>query len=102
MEVVFIFLKWVASFAHIDEETGSKMDLNNLAIVMGPNILYSKSKDPSKDDSFAGIRTIQDLLENQDRFWQVGYRSMYDDCSSAEQIHRYLLSSAVFCRTRNG
>ena len=71
MEVVFIFMKWVASFAHVDEETGSRMDLANLSIVMGPNILYAKGKDPSKDDSFAGIRAIQELLENQDRFWQV-------------------------------
>jgi hypothetical protein len=27
MEVLFVFLKWVASFAHMDEVTGSKMDL---------------------------------------------------------------------------
>ena len=73
MEVVFIFMKWVASFAHVDEETGSRMDLANLSIVMGPNILYAKGKDPSKDDSFAGILAIQDLLENQDRFWQVSW-----------------------------
>src|SRR5436190_1446408 len=34
MEVLFIFFKWVASFSHVDEETGSKMDLHNLAIIM--------------------------------------------------------------------
>ena len=34
MEIVFVFLKWVASFSHIDEETGSKMDLPNLSTVI--------------------------------------------------------------------
>ncbi|EFP88891.2 uncharacterized protein PGTG_14230 [Puccinia graminis f. sp. tritici CRL 75-36-700-3] len=32
-------MKWVASFSHLDEETGSKMDLQNLATVITPNIL---------------------------------------------------------------
>lgn len=70
-EVLFIFLKWVASFSHIDEESGSRMDLNNLATVICPNILYAKGRDPTKDESFLSIRTVCDMLEHQDRFWQV-------------------------------
>ena len=71
MEVIFVFLKWVASFSHVDEETGSKMDLPNLATVICPNILYAKGKDPTKDESFLAIRAIAELLEHQDWFWQV-------------------------------
>ncbi|CAG8482236.1 5131_t:CDS:10 [Ambispora gerdemannii] len=71
MEVLFIFLKWVASFSHVDEETGSKMDLHNLATVITPNILYSKSKDPTKDDSFLAIEAVHSLLRYQDEFWTV-------------------------------
>ncbi|KAH8926194.1 RhoGAP-domain-containing protein [Atractiella rhizophila] len=71
MEVVFVFLKWVASFSHVDEETGSKMDLQNLATVVCPNILYSGNKDPSKDESFLAIRATHELLEFQDEFWLV-------------------------------
>lgn len=71
MEVLFIFLKWVATFSHVDEESGSRMDLGNLATVICPNILYSKGKDPTTDNSFAAIRTLHELLEHQDRFWQV-------------------------------
>lgn len=71
MEVLFVFLKWVASFSHIDEETGSKMDLQNLAMVLGPNILYSKGTDPAKDELFLANRAILALLENQDDFWLV-------------------------------
>ncbi|KAI5475752.1 Rho GTPase-activating protein [Pseudohyphozyma bogoriensis] len=71
MEVIFVFLKWVASFSHVDEETGSKMDLQNLATVICPNILYSKSKDPYKDESFSAVRAVHELLEFQDEFWQV-------------------------------
>lgn len=71
MEVLFIFFKWVASFSHVDEETGSKMDLHNLATVITPNILYSKSKDPTKDDSFLAIEAVHSLLKHQDDFWVV-------------------------------
>ncbi|KAK9479104.1 hypothetical protein V1514DRAFT_329194 [Lipomyces japonicus] len=41
MEIIFNFLKWVASFSHVDEESGSKMDIHNLSTVITPNILYS-------------------------------------------------------------
>lgn len=71
LEVLFVFLKWVASFSHVDEETGSKMDLQNLAMVLGPNILYAKSQDPAKDELFLANRAILCLLENQDEFWLV-------------------------------
>ncbi|KAF5355304.1 hypothetical protein D9758_005981 [Tetrapyrgos nigripes] len=71
MEVLFVFLKWVASFAHMDEETGSKMDLSNLAITICPSILYSRGRDPVRDESFGAIRVITSLLENQDEFFAV-------------------------------
>lgn len=73
MEAIFVFLKWVASFSHVDEETGSKMDLLNLATVISPNILHNKSKDPAKDESFLSVRTVHELLEHQDEFWQVSH-----------------------------
>ncbi|CCM02430.1 uncharacterized protein FIBRA_04529 [Fibroporia radiculosa] len=71
MEVLFVFLKWVASFAHLDTETGSKMDLPNLATVICPNILYSRGRDPVRDESFGAIRVVTALLENQDEFYCV-------------------------------
>ncbi|KAL0067181.1 Rho-type GTPase activating protein Rga1 [Marasmius tenuissimus] len=71
MEVLFVFLKWVASFAHMDEETGSKMDSGNLATVICPSILYSRGRDPARDESFGAIRVVTSLLENQDEFWAV-------------------------------
>ena len=71
MEVLFVFLKWVASFSHVDEETGSKMDLQNLATVISPNILYAKGKDPVRDESFSAARVVHELLERQDEYWEV-------------------------------
>jgi len=71
MEVIFVFLKWVASFAHIDKETGSKMDLQNLATVICPSILYSRGRDAVRDESFGAIRVVTALLENQDEFYCV-------------------------------
>lgn len=72
MEVILVFLKWVASFSNVDEETGSKMDLNNLATVIAPSILKGgKGKDGVRDESFPGIRAVTQLLEEQDRFFTV-------------------------------
>lgn len=71
MEILFVFLKWVASFAHVDEETGSKMDLANLATVICPSILYGKGRDTAHTESVLAIPVVTELLVNQDEFWQV-------------------------------
>jgi hypothetical protein len=55
----------------VDEETGSKMDLHNLATVLTPNVLYSKSKDPIKDESFLAIEAVMGLLSYQEDFCMV-------------------------------
>lgn len=68
MEVLFVFLKWVASFAHLDTETGSKMDLQNLATVICPSILYSRGRDAARDESLVAIPVVTTLLEHQDEF----------------------------------
>lgn len=72
MEVLFLFLKWVASFSQIADDQGSKMDLMNLATVITPNILYSKGKDPTKDDSFMAIEAVHMLLKYGEEFCAVG------------------------------
>jgi hypothetical protein len=66
-----VFLKWVASFAHLDAETGSKMDLSNLATVICPSILYARGRDAMKDETFSGFRVMTSLMENQDEFFAV-------------------------------
>ncbi|RKP09832.1 hypothetical protein THASP1DRAFT_13729 [Thamnocephalis sphaerospora] len=68
MEVLFVFFKWVSSFAYVDEVTGNKMDMSNMATVITPNILYSKSKDPSKDDSFLANEAVHSLLHDHEEF----------------------------------
>ena len=66
-----MFLKWVASFAHMDAETGSKMDLGNLATVICPSILYSRGQNAMRDETFSALRVVTSLLENQDEFFTV-------------------------------
>jgi len=66
-----VFLKWVASFAHMDAETGSKMDLENLAKVICPSILYARGRDPLRDETLSGVHVVTLLLENQDEFFTV-------------------------------
>jgi hypothetical protein len=62
MEVLFAFLSWASSFSHVDEESGSKMDIHNLATVMTPNILYSNTKNISTDESFLAIEAVNSLV----------------------------------------
>lgn len=71
MEVLFVFLKWVASFSYRDEETGSRMDIPNLATVICPSILYAKGANAAKDESFIAIQAVQQLMENQDEYYQI-------------------------------
>lgn len=77
VEVLFVFLKWVASFAHVDEETGSRMDLHNLAMVICPGILYARGSNPAMDESFSAIHAVQSLMEWQDDFYQVPAELMF-------------------------
>ena len=58
LEVLFVFLKWVASFSHLDERTGSKMDLPNLATVICPSILYSQGRDAVPEYQLGAIRVV--------------------------------------------
>lgn len=74
MEVLFTFLKWVASFSHVDEETGNKMDLHNIATVISPNIFLSspaKDTDTVRIKSFEIVRVMDSLLEHQHEFYLV-------------------------------
>ncbi|TFK71654.1 hypothetical protein BDN72DRAFT_869889 [Pluteus cervinus] len=71
LEVLFVFLKWVASFAHMDAETGSKMDLDNLATVICPSIIYSRGQNAMRDETFGALRVVTALLENQDEYFTV-------------------------------
>lgn len=77
IEVVFVFLRWVASFSGQNDETGSKMDLANLATVITPNVLYGRGANAARDESFIGITAVQILLEKQDDFYRVPPELMY-------------------------
>ena len=81
MEVLFRFLAWTASFAQVDEDSGSKMDSHNLATVMAPNILYSTAKNSPVDDSFLAIEAVRRLIEFNDTMAEVSLTSplMLDD-----------------------
>lgn len=71
LEVLLYFFSWVASFAEIDEETGSKMDIHNLATVISPNILVSRQSqqsDPSApgETYFLAIEVVNQLIEQHE------------------------------------
>lgn len=83
-EALFMFFRWFSTFSYIDENTGNKMGLPNLATVITPNILYSKSKDPTRDESFLANETVLCLLENLEEFAMV-----YSSISIISDLIRY-------------
>lgn len=71
MEVLFSFLNWVSSFSHVDEESGSKMDIHNLATVITPNVLHMGKQDTPVDDSFLAIEAVHSLIECNESMCEV-------------------------------
>lgn len=69
LEVLLSFFRWVASFASTDEESGSKMDIHNLATVIAPNILFSKelasdgAPKLSGESYFLAIEVVNQMIE---------------------------------------
>ncbi|KAK3902407.1 hypothetical protein C8A05DRAFT_33886 [Staphylotrichum tortipilum] len=63
LEILFCFLKWVGSFHQVDDESGSKMDIKNLATVIAPNVLFDKNKMSSLDsDPMFAIEAVEVLI----------------------------------------
>lgn len=75
MEVLFAFLNWASSFSHVDEESGSRMDVHNLATVMTPNILYPNTKNGTVDESFLAIEAVNALITYNDTMCEVSFVS---------------------------
>ncbi|KAM0747374.1 RhoGAP-domain-containing protein [Meredithblackwellia eburnea MCA 4105] len=64
-EVVFLFLDWLSSYAHITVKIGNGMNLSNIATVMAPTLLRPTHRDPHPQEVPAMIRTVLLLLEDQ-------------------------------------
>ena len=71
MEILFTFLNWVSSFSHVDEESGSKMDIHNLATVVTPNVIHRGKENVPVDDSFLAIEAVHSLIECNESMCEV-------------------------------
>jgi len=64
LEVLLLFLKHISTLTDSNNNVGTKMNSENLATVIAPNILYSKYKDPAKDESMLAIKAVKKLIEH--------------------------------------
>ncbi|KAJ2390749.1 Rho-type GTPase activating protein Rga1, partial [Coemansia sp. RSA 2603] len=74
LNVLMTFLNWAATFSYVDEQTGSKMDVLNLATVITPNILYADVKEPTRGDdtfSYEACGVVQQLMEAGEYLWML-------------------------------
>lgn len=62
LEVLLCFLKWAGNFHQVDDESGSKMDVRNLATVIAPNILYNPLKGPALDSEPMYAISVVEIL----------------------------------------
>ncbi|RLV91108.1 Rho-GTPase-activating protein LRG1 [Spathaspora sp. JA1] len=92
VEVLLYFFSWVASFSEIDEETGSKMDTHNLATVIAPNILISKSSANNNDtvqgdNYFLAIEVVNQLIELHEELSIIpqDLLEFYESCGLGKQ-----------------
>lgn len=76
MEVLFVFMKWVASYSHFEDNGGSKMDIMNLATVLAPNVIYAKGRDPTREESLLCIEVVHMLLAHHEVFCAVSYTNV--------------------------
>ncbi|KAJ3023246.1 hypothetical protein HKX48_003850 [Thoreauomyces humboldtii] len=68
LAVLAFFLRQVASYSEV-EDHGNKMGLENLATVITPNVLYSKSKNAMDDENVHAIGVVLMILRDQDELW---------------------------------
>lgn len=105
-EVLLAFLNWVATFCHIDEETGSKMDIHNLATVLTPNVLYSRPKNigktpdsaeliPNGENHFLAIEVVNTMIEKHDDLSIIppDLLTLYRGAGLADPLKRNKLST---------
>lgn len=64
LELLLHFLKWAGNFHQVDDESGSKMDVRNLATVIAPNILYDPVKGPALDNEPMLAISVVEILIN--------------------------------------
>lgn len=65
LEILLTFLKWAGNFHQVDDESGSKMDIKNLATVIAPNILYNPLKGPALDsEPMLAIIVVEILISD--------------------------------------
>jgi hypothetical protein len=97
LEILFCFLKWAGSFHQVDEESGSKMDIKNLATVIAPNILYTNTKPGALDsDPMFAIDAVEILMNSIEEMCLVSliytrYLSLGNHKKTASLIFFYLI-----------
>ncbi|TGJ86963.1 hypothetical protein E0Z10_g1812 [Xylaria hypoxylon] len=72
LEVLFNFFKWVATFHQVDEDTGSRMDVHNLARVIAPNVLRMNTKSASfSDEPMTVVSCVEELIQSNEEMCMV-------------------------------
>jgi hypothetical protein len=101
LEIVFCFLKWAASFHQVDDESGSKMDIKNLATVIAPNIIYNNAKAAALDsDPMYAIEAVEILITYIEEMCLVSVTRTPSQTASMLTLHRFLMNLSTCSATR--
>lgn len=103
-DVLMKFFFWVSSFAEVNQDCGSKMDIHNLATVLAPNILYSKkinnSESQSGDTHFLAIEVVNQLIEFHENICIIPSDMLYcfDKCKFTNYNDEMLNSREIMIK----
>ncbi len=72
LEVLLVFLRLAAEYAGHGEEVGSRMDVENLATVFAPCVLYPKDPSRGAEDAYLAIGAVRMLIQHEEEMVLVG------------------------------
>ncbi|ORY88599.1 Rho GTPase activation protein [Leucosporidium creatinivorum] len=73
MEVIFLFLDWLSTFAHITVKDGNQMELTSMAKVMAPTLMRPYGRDAKVEELPAMIAAVFNLLEDQHIYHEIPF-----------------------------
>ncbi|GAA5909457.1 hypothetical protein JCM6882_002649 [Rhodosporidiobolus microsporus] len=73
MEIVFLFLDWLSTYAHVDIKVGNQMDLSSIAVVMAPVLLRPNHRPPKPIEYKQMVAAVLALLEDQHVLHEIPY-----------------------------
>jgi len=86
VEVLASFLNWVSSFAQLDDEAGSKMDITNLSTVLAPTLILSSEEAASLSGASPELGSANTSSQLSFKNVSEPVKLMVGDCAITSEV----------------